>query len=81
MVQNNLTMLALLAAGNMADESGNAVLAAEYRGLAAKVRNGMEQYLVGFCPFRLFDFRAFNGRSREKLNIQNEKMTLILYAT
>ena len=45
-VQNNLTMLALLAAANMAEESGKTALAAEYRGLAAKVRDGMEKYLV-----------------------------------
>jgi hypothetical protein len=45
-VQNNLIMLALLATAEMADECGRAGLAAEYRQLAAKVRDGMEKYLV-----------------------------------
>jgi hypothetical protein len=45
-VQNNLTMLALLAAANMAEESGNAVRAEEDRHLAAKIDGAMEKYLV-----------------------------------
>jgi hypothetical protein len=45
-VQNNLSMLALLAAANMAEESGSKGLAEEYRQLAARVRDNMEKYLV-----------------------------------
>jgi hypothetical protein len=45
-VQNDLTMLALLAAADMADESGNRALAEEDRQLALKVRDGMDRYLV-----------------------------------
>ncbi|HEV2484914.1 MAG TPA: hypothetical protein VGT08_05225 [Terracidiphilus sp.] len=45
-VQNDLIMLALIATSEMADESGSFDLAREYRHLAAKVRNGMEKYLV-----------------------------------
>jgi hypothetical protein len=45
-VQNNLVMLALLAAGNMAEESGASALATEDRRRADKVRDGMEKYLV-----------------------------------
>lgn len=45
-VQNNLVKLALLAAANMTDESGNGTLAREYRRLAQEVRDGMEKYLV-----------------------------------
>jgi hypothetical protein len=45
-VQNNLARLALLAAANLAAESGNAALAEEDRRLAAKVEDGMEKYLV-----------------------------------
>ena len=45
-VQNNLTMLALLAAANMAEESTNASIAKRYRHVAAKVWNNMEKYLV-----------------------------------
>ena len=45
-VQNDLIMLALIATGEMADESGSAGLAEEYRRLAAKIRSGMEKYLV-----------------------------------
>jgi hypothetical protein len=39
-------MLALLAAADMAQESGKNALATEYRRLAAKVRDGMEKYLA-----------------------------------
>ena len=46
-VQNNLARLALLAAANLASESGNSALADEDRRLAAKVEDGMERYLVG----------------------------------
>jgi hypothetical protein len=45
-VQDNLAMLALLAAANMAEESGSGGLAEEYRRLAARVRDAMEKYLV-----------------------------------
>ena len=45
-VQNDLTMLALLAAANMAEESTNASIAKRYRHVAAKVWNNMEKYLV-----------------------------------
>jgi hypothetical protein len=45
-VQNNLSMLALLAAANMADESGSKGVAEEDRQLAGKVRDDMEKYLV-----------------------------------
>jgi hypothetical protein len=45
-VQNNLVTLALLAAANLADESGNDPLAREYRRLAEKVSDGMEKYFV-----------------------------------
>ena len=45
-VQNNLSMLALLAAANMAEESGSRDLAEDDRQLAAKVRDDMEKYLV-----------------------------------
>ncbi len=45
-VQNNLSMLALLAAANMAEESGRHGLAEDDRQWAAKVRDGMEKYLV-----------------------------------
>jgi hypothetical protein len=45
-VQNNLTRLALLAAAEMAKESGKAALSEEDRQLAAKIQDGMEQYLV-----------------------------------
>lgn len=45
-VQNNLARLALIAAANMAAESGNSALAGEERRLAAKVEDGMEKYLV-----------------------------------
>lgn len=45
-VQNNLVALALLAAANMAEESGRDSLAEEYRRSAGKVRDGMEKYLV-----------------------------------
>ena len=45
-VQNDLTMLALLAAANMAEESTNASIAKKYRYAAAKVWNNMEKYLV-----------------------------------
>lgn len=46
-VQNNLVMLAMLAAGNMAEELGDAGNAKEYRHQAATISNGMEKYLVG----------------------------------
>ena len=45
-VQNNLTMLALIAAAKMAAESGSDARAEEYRRLAAKISDGMEKYLV-----------------------------------
>ncbi len=45
-VQNNLTMLALLAAANMAEESGSDGRAEDYRRLAARLRDGMDKYLV-----------------------------------
>ena len=45
-VQNNLTRLALLAAAEMAKESGKAALSEEDRQLAAKIQEGMEKYLV-----------------------------------
>jgi len=45
-VQNNLSMLALLAAANMAEESGCRGLAEDDHRLAAKVRDNMEKYLV-----------------------------------
>ena len=45
-VQNNMTMLALLAAANMAEESGKTIQAEEYRRLADRVRNSMEKYFV-----------------------------------
>jgi hypothetical protein len=45
-VQNNLVRLAFLATANMAEESGNAALAQEYRRLAAKCEDGMAKYLV-----------------------------------
>lgn len=45
-VQNALTMLALLAAANMAEESNATNLAKKYRNVAAKISNNMEKYLV-----------------------------------
>ena len=45
-VQNNLALLALLAAAEMAKESGNATLSEETRRLAIKIQDGMEKYLV-----------------------------------
>jgi hypothetical protein len=45
-VQNDLTMLALLAAANMAEELGNTALSKEDRRFALKVRDGMDKYLV-----------------------------------
>ena len=45
-VQNNLARLALLAAAEMARESGDAALADEDRRLADKIEDGMEKYLV-----------------------------------
>ncbi len=45
-VQNDLTMLALLAAANMAQESGNRAVSEEDRRFALKVRDGMDKYLV-----------------------------------
>lgn len=45
-VQNNLTRLALLAAAEMAKESGKAALSEENLRLAAKIQDGMETYLV-----------------------------------
>ena len=45
-VQNNLTMLALLAAANLADESGSRAMAKEYRRLASGLQVAMEKYLV-----------------------------------
>jgi hypothetical protein len=49
-VQNNLSMLALLAAANMVEVSGSKGLAAEYRQLAARVMEDMEKYLVDKDP-------------------------------
>jgi hypothetical protein len=45
-VQNNLAMLALRAAANLAEETGDAKNAKECRDLAAKLADGMEKYLV-----------------------------------
>lgn len=45
-VQNNLTRLALLAAAEMARESGDAASSVEDRQLAIKIQGGMEKYLV-----------------------------------
>jgi hypothetical protein len=45
-VQNNLARLALLAAAEMAKESGKATLSEEDRRLAAKIQDGIEKYLV-----------------------------------
>ncbi len=45
-VQNYLTVLALFATANLAQESGSGGLALEYRRLAGKVMDGMEKYLV-----------------------------------
>jgi hypothetical protein len=45
-VQNSLTRLALLAAAEMAKESGNEALSEEDARLASKIQDGMEKYLV-----------------------------------
>jgi hypothetical protein len=44
--QNNLVRLALLAAARMANELGDSTKAANYRHLAARVDNAMQEYLV-----------------------------------
>ena len=44
--QNNLVMLSLLAAGDMAEETGSHDVAEEYRHMAAGVRDSMDRYLV-----------------------------------
>jgi hypothetical protein len=45
-VQNNLTRLALLAAAEMARESGSKALSEDDQRLAVKIQDGMEKYLV-----------------------------------
>jgi hypothetical protein len=45
-VQNSLARLALLAAARMADETGNGAKGDKYRGLAKRVDEAMERYLV-----------------------------------
>lgn len=45
-VQNNLVRLTFLAVARMADQSGQAPLAATYRGLAAQLRANMLKYFV-----------------------------------
>ena len=45
-VQNDLAMLALLSAADMATQFGSAEIAGNYRALATKLWDGMEKYLV-----------------------------------
>jgi hypothetical protein len=45
--QNNLVMISLLAASDMAEETGSHDMAEEYRHMAAGVRDSMGRYLVG----------------------------------
>ena len=45
-VQNNLTMLALVVAANLSDESGRTDSADDYRRLPSPVADSMEEYLV-----------------------------------
>lgn len=46
-VQNNLVRLALLASADMAYEAGEVARAQRYRGLAARIGDAMDKYLVG----------------------------------
>ena len=65
-VQNDLAMLALLSAADMATQFGSADIAANYRALATKLWDGMEKYLVDQGWFVDLVYRCQNSETESR---------------